>query len=173
LEAFLDAGAPPVVFTLGSAAVLDPGAFFHESIEAADRLGIRALLIAGDSQPKETPPPNIHVTGYAPYSAVFARASAIVHQGGIGTTAQALRAGKPMIVVPYGFDQPDNAARVRRLGVAETISRRKYNSHRVVAALRRILGDASYAQRAEVIAQEVRTENGARAASDALERLLT
>jgi rhamnosyltransferase subunit B len=170
LEAFLDAGAPPVVFTLGSAAVLDPGAFFHESIAAAARLGIRALVIAGESQPKETPPPNVHVTGYAPYSATFARAAAIVHQGGIGTTAQALRAGKPMIVVPYGFDQPDNAARVRRLGVAETISRSKYNSDRVVAALQRILGDAAYAQRAEAVAQTVRAEDGVRAACDALTR---
>jgi UDP:flavonoid glycosyltransferase YjiC (YdhE family) len=172
LEAFLEAGAPPVVFTLGSAAVHDPGAFFHESIETAARLGIRALVIAGDSPPTETPPPNVLVTGYAPYSATFARAAAIVHQGGIGTTAQALRAGKPMIVVPYGFDQPDNAARVRRLGVAETISRGKYNRTRVVAALQRILGDADYAQRAEVSAQQVRTENGARGACDALERLI-
>lgn len=171
LQAFLDAGAPPVVFTLGSAAVLDPGAFFHESIEAAERLGIRALVIAGDSQPKETPPPNVHVTGYAPYSATFARAAAIVHQGGIGTTAQALRAGKPMIVVPYGFDQPDNAARVRRLGVAETISRGKYNSKRVISALRRVLDDSAYTQRAELISQQVRAENGVRGACDALETL--
>ena len=172
LEAFLAAGAPPVVFTLGSAAVLDPGAFFHESIAAAARLGIRALVIAGESRPKETPPPNVHVTGYAPYSATFARAAAIVHQGGIGTTAQALRAGKPMIVVPYGFDQPDNAARVRRLGVAETIARGKYNSARVVAALQRILGNAAYAQRAEAVAQKVRAEDGVRAACDALETLV-
>ena len=171
LEAFLAAGEPPVVFTLGSAAVLDPGAFFHESIEAAARLGIRALIIAGESQPKETPPPNVHVTGYAPYSATFARAAAVVHQGGIGTTAQALRAGKPMIVVPYGFDQPDNAARVRRLGVAETIARGKYDSDRVVAALQRILGDAAYAQRAEAVAQKVRAEDGVGAACDALTRL--
>ena len=171
LEAFLNAGAPPVVFTLGSAAVLDPGAFFHESIEAAAHLGIRALLVAGESQPKETPPPNIHVTGYAPYSAVFNRAAAIVHQGGIGTTAQALRAGKPMIVVPYGFDQPDNAARVQRIGVSVTIGRRSYAAKRVIAALRRILGDASYAQRAEAVAQQVRRENGASAACDALEAL--
>ena len=90
-----------------------------------------------------------------------------MHQGGIGTTAQALRAGKPMIVVPYGFDQPDNAARVRRLGVAETISRGKYNSDRVVAALQRILGDAAYAQRAEAVAQKVRAEDGVRGACDA------
>ena len=172
LEAFLDAGAPPVVFTLGSAAVLDPGAFFHESIEAAKRLGIRALLIAGDSQPKETPPPNMHVTGYAPYSATFSRASVIVHQGGIGTTAQALRAGKPTVVVPYGFDQPDNAARLRRLGVSETISRNKYDSKRAVRALRRILEDPAYARRAQEVATQVKTEDGARAACAVLARLL-
>jgi rhamnosyltransferase subunit B len=172
LEAFLDAGAPPVVFTLGSAAVLDPGAFFHESIEAAERLGVRALLIAGDSRPAGTPPPNVHVTGYAPYSTTFTRAAAIVHQGGIGTTAQALRAGKPTVVVPYGFDQPDNAARLRRLGVSETITRNQYDSKRAVSALRRILEDRAYAQRAEEVARGVRAEDGARAACDVLAGLL-
>lgn len=172
VEAFLDAGEPPVVFTLGSAAVLDPGGFFHESIEAAKTLGIRALLVAGESQPTESVPANVHVTGYAPYSAVFARASAIVHQGGIGTTAQALRAGRPMIVVPYGFDQPDNAARLRRIGVAETIARKKYDRKRAVAALRLILNDASYTQRAATMAQQVRAEDGVRGACDALETLL-
>jgi UDP:flavonoid glycosyltransferase YjiC (YdhE family) len=171
LEAFLDAGEPPVVFTLGSAAVLDPGAFFHESIAAAKRLGIRALLIAGESRPTEIVPPNIHVTGYAPYSATFARASAIVHQGGIGTTAQALRAGKPMIVVPYGFDQPDNAARVKRMGAGATIARQKYDSQRAVSALQQVLEDASHAQRAEAVARQVREENGVRAACDALQTL--
>lgn len=172
LEAFLDAGAPPVVFTLGSAAVLDPGAFFHESMDAAERLGIRALLIAGDSQPSETPPPNVLVTGYAPYSAAFARASVIVHQGGIGTTAQALRAGKPTVVVPYGFDQPDNAARLKRREVSETIARKKYDSKRAVNALQRILGEPAYAQRAEEVARQVRAEDGANAACDTLARLM-
>lgn len=172
LEAFLDAGAPPVVFTLGSAAVLDPGAFFHESMDVAERLGIRALLIAGDSQPTETPPPNVHVTGYAPYSTTFSRAAAIVHQGGIGTTAQALRAGKPTVVVPYGFDQPDNAARLRRHGISETIARKKYDSRRAARALRRILGNPSYMQRAEEVARQVRAEDGARAACDVLAQLL-
>ncbi|HEX6642721.1 MAG TPA: nucleotide disphospho-sugar-binding domain-containing protein, partial [Thermoanaerobaculia bacterium] len=98
--------------------------------------------------------------------------SAIVHQGGIGTTAQALRAGRPMIVVPYGFDQPDNAARLRRIGVAETIARKKYDRKRAVAALRLILNDASYTQRAATIAQQVRAEDGVRGACDALETLL-
>ena len=47
--------------------------------------------------------------GYAPYSGLFPRCSAIVHQGGVGTTAQAMRSGRPMLVVPFGFDQHDNA----------------------------------------------------------------
>ena len=167
LEAFLDAGPPPVVFTLGSAAVLDPGAFFHESIEAAERLGIRALVVAGDWKPGETPSPNVHVTGYAPYSAVFARAATIVHQGGIGTTAQALRAGKPMVVVPWGFDQPDNAARLKRLGVSETIGRKTYDARRVMAALRTV---SAAAQRAEEVARQVRAESGVGDACDVLTR---
>ena len=58
---------------------------------------------------------------YAPYSALFSRASLVVHQGGVGTTAQCLRAGRPMLIMPYSHDQPDNARRMRRMGVARVI----------------------------------------------------
>jgi UDP:flavonoid glycosyltransferase YjiC (YdhE family) len=165
VEDFLAAGEPPVVFTLGSSAVLDPGQFFDESAAAAERLGMRALLIGGGKASTG----RVHVAPYAPYSAVFARARVIVHQGGIGTTAQALRAGKPMVVVPYGFDQPDNAARVRRLGVAETIARKKYDARRAVEALRRV---TDYAKRAAMLAEQIRAEDGACGAADAVERLM-
>lgn len=161
LEAFLDAGEPPVVFTLGSAAVINPGKFFDESIKAATQTGMRALLVAGDWRPEKTPPAHVHVTGYAPYSAVFARASMVVHQGGIGTTAQVLRAGKPMVVVPYGFDQPDNAARLERLGVSETIGRNQYDAQRVTNALRVVAG---YRERARA----VRVDDATAATCDAL-----
>lgn len=172
VEAFLSAGEPPIIFTLGSSAVIDPGRFFHESIDAAGRLGRRALLVAGENRPVEKVPPNVHVTGYVPYSGVFARAAAVVHPGGVGTTAQALRAGVPMVIVPYSFDQPDNAARLRRAGVSETIPRHRYRGPRAAAVLKRLLDDPARRARAEGLAQRVRREDGAVAAADALERLM-
>ena len=131
LESFLQAGPPPVVFTLGSAAVLDAGDFYEQSALAAEQLGERAVLLVGDD-PRNLPvhrvPESICIAEYAPYSRLFPRASLIVHQGGVGTTAQVLRAGKPMLIMPYSHDQPDNARRVRRLGVAKVIQRDRYRA---------------------------------------------
>ena len=126
LEAFLAAAPAPVVFTLGSAAVLAAGKFYEYSAKAAIRLGVRAVLLIG-SDPRNRPqgvlPESICVADYAPYSALFPRARLVVHQGGVGTTAQCLRAGRPMLIMPYSHDQPDNARRMRRLGVARLLGR--------------------------------------------------
>ncbi len=102
LAHFLSAGEPPIVFTLGSTAVSHPGSFYQVSREAALRLRKRALLI-GISDP-QIHSDHLRTVSYAPYSAVFPRASVIVHQGGSGTTGQALRAGRPQLFVPFGWD---------------------------------------------------------------------
>lgn len=172
VEAFLAAGEPPIVFTLGSSAVVDPGTFFHESIEAAHRLGRRALLIAGEERPVADVPSTVHVSTYVPYSTVFPRVAAVVHPGGIGTIAQALRAATPMIVVPYSFDQPDNAARLRRAGVSETIPRHRYRPDRIAPTLRRILEESSYRENARSLALQMQNEPGARGAADAVEKMM-
>ena len=128
LEKFLAAGAAPVVFTLGSAAVLAAGKFYEHSAKAAMRLGIRAVLLIGSDErnrPSQALPETICVAEYAPYSALFKRAAMVVHQGGVGTVAQCLRAGKPMLIMPYSHDQPDNARRMRRLKVARSIRARQ------------------------------------------------
>src|ERR1019366_84847 len=120
---------PPVVFTLGSSAVFDAGKFFAESLAAVSATGQRAVLLIG-RDPRNVPttavPSTVLIAQYAPYSELLPRAAATIHQGGVGTTAQALRSGKPMIVVPWSHDQPDNAMRVRKLGVAPVIPRSKY-----------------------------------------------
>jgi UDP:flavonoid glycosyltransferase YjiC (YdhE family) len=108
---------------------------------------------------------------YAPFSELFPRAVATVHQGGVGTTGQAMRAGRPVLVMPYSHDQPDNAARVVRLGMARTIERRRYRADRAAAELKLLLDDPSYTQAAAAVAGRVRVEQGARVAADAIERL--
>ena len=172
LEEFLGAGPPPVVFTLGSAAVLAAGKFYEYSAKAAVRLGVRAVLLIGSDErnrPAEALPESICVAQYAPFSALFKRAAMVVHQGGVGTTAQCLRAGKPMLIMPYSHDQPDNGRRMRRLGVARVIQRGKYTPLRVARLLQSMLEDPSLARRAAEVAGQLAHEDGIGTACDALE----
>ena len=174
LARFLDGGPPPVVFTLGSSAVMDPGLFHEHSLAAAARLGRRAVLLVGSDpahRPASLPPGSIAVE-YAPFAALFPRAAAVVHPGGIGTTAEAMRAGRPMLVVPHAFDQPDNAARAVRLGIARSVPRRRYGPARVERELRVLLEDPAYARRAAGAGERIRAEDGARTAADAIEEVL-
>jgi len=174
LEKFIAEGPAPVVFTLGSAAVLAAGRFYEFSAKAAVKLGIRAVLLIGSDQRNRPPqelPNSICVAEYAPYSALFSRASLVVHQGGVGTTAQCLRAGKPMLIMPYSHDQPDNARRMRRLKVARTIQRGNYTPLRVAKRLSSMLAEPIFARRARSVAAQLSHEDGVRTACDALERL--
>ena len=174
LEAFLNAGPPPVVFTLGSAAVLAAGRFYEFSARAAIRLGIRAVLLIGNdkrNQLRQPLPDTICVAEYAPYSALFSRAAMVVHQGGVGTTAQCLRAGKPMLIMPFSHDQPDNGRRMQRLKVARVIQRGNYTPVRVARKLKAMLAEPLYARRAEMVARRLEQEDGLKSACDALEKL--
>jgi rhamnosyltransferase subunit B len=172
---FLDDGEPPILFTLGSSAVWIAGDFFASSIEAANALGRRALLLAGEDAERlrrEGLPDSIAAFEYAPHSLVMPRASVIVHQGGVGTTGQAMRSGRPMLVVPFAQDQPDNARRCVELGVARTIARKAYTTSRVTRELELLLSDPAYARRACQVGAVVQQEKGAVAACDAIERVL-
>jgi UDP:flavonoid glycosyltransferase YjiC (YdhE family) len=176
LEEFLAAGPAPVVFTLGSAAVLAAGRFYEFSAKAAIKLGIRAVLLIGTdprNRLKQELPKTICVAEYAPYSALFNRAAMVVHQGGVGTTAQCLRAGKPMLIMPYSHDQPDNGRRMRRLKVARVIQRVYYTPIRVARKLKAILAEPIFARRSEMVARRLEHEDGVKAACDALEKLHT
>jgi UDP:flavonoid glycosyltransferase YjiC (YdhE family) len=171
---FLEKGEPPIIFTLGASTVLDSGDFFEQSISAARRLGCRAVLLMGAQGPSRewnSLPDTMLAVDYAPYSALLPLAAVTVHHGGIGTTAQALRAGRPMLVVPYSNDQPDNAERVARLGVARVVYPRLYTAKRAQAELTRLLSDSSYSERAAEFGQQIRAEEGVANACDAIEEL--
>jgi rhamnosyltransferase subunit B len=175
LEGFLEAGSPPVLFTLGSSAVMHPESFYRESFEAAQNLGIRAILLAGVAPRENFPQPlpkSIHIAAYAPFSEVMPRCAVTVHQGGIGTTAQALRAGRPMIVVPWAHDQPDNAARIERLGCGITIPRNRYTAGRVAATIKNLLSKAATAGTAKEIGSQISSEDGIKNACSAIGQFL-
>jgi UDP:flavonoid glycosyltransferase YjiC (YdhE family) len=117
-------------------------------------------------------PEGILAAEYAPHGALFARAAAVVHHGGIGTTQEALRAGCPELVVPHGFDQPDNAARVVRLGVGDLLPASRYRGDIAAMKLRALLTDEGVAERAQRAAAVIRAEIGARNAADIIEQAI-
>jgi rhamnosyltransferase subunit B len=169
---FLDAGEPPIIFTLGSAAVMAPGNFYSASIEAAKMLNRRAILLIGKNAVPENISDEILAVNYVPYSEIFSRGCAIVHQGGIGTTSQALRAGIPTLIMPYSHDQPDNAARVEKLGTSRVITRANYTASKAVKELGKLLENPEYAEKSSEIGAIVRQENGLFAACNAIEKQL-
>jgi len=165
LERFLAAGPRPVVFALGSSAVWLARDYWKHAIAACETLGVRALLLTG--LPLEQPlPASVAAFNYVPYSRVFPRAAAVVHQAGIGTLSFALRAGCPQLLTPAGFDQPDNAARAVRLGVGRILPfRRAHSAARLARELRLLLDDAGHAKAAAETRERLRGADGATAAA--------
>jgi UDP:flavonoid glycosyltransferase YjiC (YdhE family) len=152
LEEWLGAGGPPIAFTPGSAMV-HGHAFFDAAAKACERIGRRGLLLTRHIEqiPGHLPPTVRHFS-YAPFSDLLPRCAALVHHGGIGTTAQALRAGVPQLIMPMSHDQPDNAARVKRLGAGDSITRRFFSPSRVARKLERLITDPNVARACQTIA---------------------
>lgn len=176
LNAFLNSGEPPVVFTLGSAAVYVGQKFFEVSFEIAQKLakdkGIRSVLVAGPycKSLLLKAPEGVFVCEYASYSKLFPYAAAVVHQGGIGTTAQALRAGKPALIVPFAHDQPDNARRCCALGVALRQNIENYTFNTCYQQIIEILGSAKMRAAVQAIALQINKEQGALCAAKLLSK---
>ena len=164
LEDFLAAGEPPLVMTLGSFAALDGAEILRGGVEAARRLRRRVVVIAGREDAKNfayRAGSDVLVRGYAPHSTVFSRAAVVMHHGGVGTAAQALRSGRPQLIIPFFADQPDNAERIARLGCARVLPRRSFSARRAEAHLRALLERSDYAENAARIAGRIDMEDGA------------
>ena len=172
LADFLADGEPPVVFTLGTTAVNEPGRFYEVSAAAARELGLRAVLVTGPNNAVALCDDQIVAVPWAPHDLLFPRSCAVVHQGGIGTLAEATAAGKPMIIVPYAHDQADNAWRASRLGVGETLSRHEYRQRELTRTLRRILSSRRCEAACRQAHCEMVREHGAQAAAVAVHRVL-
>ena len=169
LEAFLTAGDAPIVFTPGTAMQLGQR-FFEAAVEAARRLGRRAILLTPHrEQLPEALPETIAHFDYIPFSEVLPRAAALVYHGGIGTLAQAMAAGIPQLVMPMAHDQPDNARRVKALGLGDWIAPARFTGPRVARRLGTLLADASLAHRCAELAPRIDFDAGLLRACDAIE----
>jgi UDP:flavonoid glycosyltransferase YjiC (YdhE family) len=153
LEAFLADGEPPVVFTPGSA-MKQGQTFFREALEACCLLRRRGLFLTRfpEQLPATLPADVLHVH-YAPFSQVLPRAVAVVHHGGIGTTAQGLAAGIPHLVMPLAHDQPDHALRLRKLGVGASLPPSVFRAARVAEVLGQLLGSVEVRRRCHDLAR--------------------
>jgi rhamnosyltransferase subunit B len=168
---FLAAGDPPVIVTPGSAASTMQG-YFVESIAALHGLGLRAMLIT--NFPGQLParlPPGIKTFGYLPFSEVLPAAALLVYHGGIGTLAQAVKAGVPQLVVPNAHDQFDNAWRIARLGLGRSLPRSRYRAVRAAGEIRAILNDRGLARRCREFAARVDSAAALARACDLIEEL--
>lgn len=136
LQAFLDAGEAPVVFTPGSANI-QARRFFEVALAAVRQTGVRAVFVtrALEQLPADLPA-TVHAVAYAPFSPLLRRAGAFVHHGGVGTLSQGFAAGLPQIVMPMAHDQPDNAHRLVRLGAGLSLPPRRFTPGRLATALR-------------------------------------
>ncbi len=170
-EDFLRDGDPPVVFTPGSAAAT-LHRFFDESVAAVRSLNVRAMLVTNfPTQVSAHLPPNVRVFGYLPFSELLPRTAALVYHGGIGTLAQATRAGIPQIVVANGHDQFDNGWRVERLGLGKSIPQARYRARTVAAAIDALVGNRSVSDRCQSIATRVRPQVAVTRACELIEQL--
>ena len=168
---FLDAGDPPIVFTPGTA-MKHGGQFFEASIQACQALGRRGMLLTQHKdQLPSTLPEGIRHFEYLPFSLVLPRVAALVHHGGIGTTAQALAAGIPQIIRPMTHDQPDNAARVQLLGTGVSISPKDYTAQNVSERLNRLLSSSDVLARSREYALRINAEGSLQETCDLIENL--
>lgn len=170
LERFLEAGEPPLVFAMGSAAHHTAGDFYETAAAACADLGVRAVLLTGDNtKGPRNPPPDVRCAGYAPFGLLFPRAAVTVHHGGIGSLAQALRAGRPTLVVPRAHDQFNNALHAERLGVGLSRPFHRLTRRGLVRTLQTLLHDEATEARAAALGERLAEEDGARVAADYLE----
>ena len=159
---FLEAGERPIVFTPGSA-MRHPSTFFRACVEACRLMDVRGVLVSPfrDQVPGDLPR-SVQAIDSIPFSRLFKGAAAIVHHGGIGTSAQALCAGSPQLVMPMAFDQHDNADRLEQLGVARSLLPRRFRGTAVARLLRELLDSPAVATFCQSVCNRLR-DNGSRA----------
>jgi UDP:flavonoid glycosyltransferase YjiC (YdhE family) len=170
VRAFCQAGPPPVAFTLGTG-MAHAGRFFRDAVAACGAAGVRSLLLT--KYPELIPlslPPTVRHFAFAPFRQLLPLCATVVHHGGVGTTAAALEAGCPQLVLPLAWDQPDNAARVERLGVGFALGARQRRSGDMARALSRLMTPA-VRERCREVAMLAARDDGLEIAADWVEQM--
>lgn len=162
LEAFLDTGDPPVYIGFGSMSGQDPEKLAGVVLEALAISNQRGVLLTGWGGLRlESLPRHVFVLESAPHAWLFPRMAAVVHHGGAGTTAEGLRAGVPSIILPFVLDQPFWGARVAAMGLGPApVPQKKLTAERLAGAIHTAVSDPGMKERARLVGEAVRAENG-------------
>lgn len=177
VEDFLRQGTPPIAVALGSSVVLNAEAVYRRCQKVITRMGQRAIFVGAahtlsdEQKARFAGNRRLLLAPYLPYSSLFRRSALVIHHGGIGTTMEALRAGKPMLIVPHSFDQPDNARRVSRLGAGQFIYSAHFTEARLQKVLCQLLKNPIYTTLAQQAAEVISQEQGAEVASEHIEAM--
>lgn len=171
---FLEAGPPPVYVGFGSMPNDNPAQMTADILAALKKSGQRGLLLTGWGGLSQTDlPDDVFAMEQAPHDWLFPRMAAVVHHGGAGTTAAALRAGVPSIIVPYCFDQPLWGDQINKLGVGPgPIPRSRLSVERLAAAIEHSVSNGTMQTQAAAVGERIRTENGVERAVELIERYL-
>ncbi|MEJ5898174.1 glycosyltransferase [Aquabacterium sp. G14] len=155
LEAFLQDGPPPLLFSLGSSLWFQAARFYPGWSKLCARLGVRAIFLAGQNALTGPLPAGQITVPWASVGALFPRCHAVVNTAGCGISSQVMHAGVPQLLVPFGMDQPDNAARLVRLGAALSVPPRKARGKTFEQALHRLIHDPTLHARARQLRQDI------------------
>ena len=167
-----DGGLPPILISGGTGVFL--GAAFYAAAAAACRLlNRRALLVTRHRELVPTPlPEGVEWFASLPFADVMPRVAAVIHHGGVGTLARALLAGTPQFVLPMGGDRPDNAARLRQLGVGDYLLPFAWGPRSIAAGVRELLASRDVRARCRALAQRMAAERPGDAACDVIDAAL-
>ena len=168
LRGHLESGEPPVLVTLGTSAASNARDAFEMAADAARGLGRRTVLLVGNQRNVQQLAHRDDVWPFASLPAVLPHVSAVIHAAGHGTTAAALHAGVPQVVLPQTFDQIEHARRLEELGVGMSVPWRRRSTERIAAALDNLDREAVRATAAR-IAAALAHENGPACAADHVE----
>lgn len=163
LQAFLNAGPPPVYIGFGSIVLNDPDGMTQLIFEAVKKTGQRVLLSkgwGGMGADKLTIPDNIHMLGNVPHDWLFKHVTCVVHHGGAGTTAAGISAGRPTLVVPFFGDQAFWGAMIARAGAGpDPIPHKQLTADNLADAINFCLKPESL-ERAKELADKIAAERG-------------
>ncbi|KPF42559.1 hypothetical protein D621_20685 [beta proteobacterium AAP51] len=172
LQAFLEAGPPPIYVGFGSMAGRDPAGLARTVIEALARAGMRGVLARGwgGLEAREVPA-QVHLIDEAPHDRLLPLMAAVVHHGGAGTTAAALHAGRPSVICPFFGDQPFWGSLLHRTGLAPApLPQRRLTTERLAAAMHQAVHDEPLRRAAAAMGERLRAEDGVARAVEWLER---
>lgn len=168
---FLQDGPPPVVMTFGSA-MTQGSKLFQASIEACGKLQLRALVLTPfREQVPGLLPPTVRHANFVPLSQVLPHACALIHHGGVGTMAMALKHGTPQLITPLAHDQFDNASRVQAMSAGLWLAASKATSRRLTPLLQKLVSTPIYREQSQRIAMQLATENCYEMCTSELEKL--